>query len=100
MFGELYRFLLGFGTNQCFVYRYNLFLTLKKITFKTQKKREKKISLKMPGVITVSDFVRETNEDIKSPTTSSFVHRIPQCKDTVTKLEEVRYYYFEFIFKV
>ena len=54
----------------------------------------------MPGVITVSDFVRETNEDIKSPTTSSFVHRIPQCKDTVTKLEEVRYYYFEFIFKV
>ena len=100
MFGELYRFLLGFGTNQCFVYRYNLFLTLKKITFKTpKKKREKKFSLKMPGVITVSDFVRETNEDIKSPTTSSFVHRIPQCKDTVTKLEEVRYY-FEFIFKV
>jgi len=64
------------------------FLTLKKLHLKLQKKREKKISLKMPGVITVSDFVRETNEDIKSPTTSSFVHRIPQCKDTVTKLEE------------
>ena len=67
------------------------FLTLKKSHLKLQKKNvKKKFSLKMPGVITVSDFVRETNEDIKSPTTSSFVHRIPQCKDTVTKLEEVR----------
>ena len=45
---------------------------------------------KMPGVIAVSDFVRETREDFNSPTTSSFVHRIPQCKETVTKLEEVR----------
>merc|ERR1711963_1168171 len=45
-------------------------------------------SSKMPGVIAVSDFVRETREDFNSPTTSSFVHRIPQCKETVTKLEE------------
>ena len=43
----------------------------------------------MPGVIAVSDFVRETKEDFNSPTTSSFVHRIPQCKETVAKLEEV-----------
>jgi Arf-GAP/SH3 domain/ANK repeat/PH domain-containing protein len=44
----------------------------------------------MPGVIAVSDFVRETREDINSPTTSGFVNRIPQCKETVHKLEEVR----------
>jgi hypothetical protein len=44
----------------------------------------------MPGVIAVSDFVRETREDINSPTTSGFVNRIPQCKETVVKLEEVR----------
>lgn len=42
----------------------------------------------MPGVISVCDFVRETREDINSPTTSSFVNRIPQCKETVAKLEE------------
>jgi len=42
----------------------------------------------MPGVIAVSDFVRETREDINSPTTSGFVNRIPQCKETVHKLEE------------
>ena len=44
----------------------------------------------MPCVIAVSDFVRETREDINSPTTSGFVNRIPQCKETVIKLEEVR----------
>ncbi len=43
----------------------------------------------MPGVISVYDFVRETREDHSSPTTSNFVNRIPQCKETVTKLEEV-----------
>jgi hypothetical protein len=47
-------------------------------------------SAKMPGVISVYDFVRETREDYNSPTTSNFVNRIPQCKETVTKLEEVR----------
>lgn len=57
----------------------------------------------MPGVIAVSDFVRETKEDFNSPTTSSFVHRIPQCKETVAKLEEVGHrntvYCFRFIIK-
>ena len=44
----------------------------------------------MPGVISVSDFLRETREDLSSPTTSNFVAHIPQCKETVNKLEEVR----------
>ena len=54
----------------------------------------------MPGVIAVSDFVRETREDINSPTTSGFVNRIPQCKETVHKLEEVRpdFIFFEYFF--
>jgi Arf-GAP/SH3 domain/ANK repeat/PH domain-containing protein len=43
----------------------------------------------MPGLINVHDFVREVREDFNSPTTSNFVSRIPQCKDTVNKLEEV-----------
>ena len=47
---------------------------------------------KMPGAITVYDFVRETREDHSSPTTSNFVNRIPQCKETVTKLEEVSFF--------
>ena len=47
-------------------------------------------STEMPGVISVSDFLRETREDLSSPTTSNFVAHIPQCKETVNKLEEVR----------
>ena len=47
----------------------------------------------MPSVISVSDFIRETREDINSPTTSGFVNRIPQCKETVIKLEEVRLFF-------
>jgi Arf-GAP/SH3 domain/ANK repeat/PH domain-containing protein len=43
----------------------------------------------MPGGIPGSDFLRETREDLSSPTTSNFVTRIPQCKETVNKLEEV-----------
>lgn len=44
----------------------------------------------MPGVISVADFIRETRDDNSSPTTSNFVNRIPQCKETVNRLEEVR----------
>lgn len=40
-------------------------------------------------VLAVQDFVREVREDLSSPTTSNFVNRIPQCKETVYKLEEV-----------
>ena len=43
----------------------------------------------MPRVITVGEFVREAREDQASPTTSTFVHRIPQCRETVTRVEEV-----------
>ena len=48
----------------------------------------------MPGVAPISapDFVREVREDFNSPTTSNFVNRIPQCKETVAKLEEVRHW--------
>lgn len=42
----------------------------------------------MPGVITVGEFVREAKEDQASPTTSTFVHRIPQCRETITRVEE------------
>eukprot|EP00090_Calanus_glacialis_P033504 TRINITY_DN5567_c0_g1_i2.p1 TRINITY_DN5567_c0_g1~~TRINITY_DN5567_c0_g1_i2.p1 ORF type:complete len:1002 (-),score=143.51 TRINITY_DN5567_c0_g1_i2:841-3846(-) len=42
----------------------------------------------MPGVITVPEFIRETKEDYSSPTTSTFVNRIPQCRETVNKVEE------------
>ena len=47
----------------------------------------------MPSVAPISapDFVREVREDFNSPTTSNFVNRIPQCKETVAKLEEVRH---------
>ena len=48
-----------------------------------------RVVVKMPGVISASDFIRETREDLSSPTTSNFVSRIPQCKETVLKLEEV-----------
>lgn len=44
----------------------------------------------MPGLIAVSEFVEETREDYNSPTTSTFVSRMPQCRQTITSLEEVR----------
>lgn len=43
----------------------------------------------MPGLIAVSEFVEETREDYNSPTTSTFVSRMPQCRQTITSLEEV-----------
>lgn len=43
----------------------------------------------MPGLIGVSEFVDETREDYNSPTTSTFVSRMPQCRQTITCLEEV-----------
>ena len=44
----------------------------------------------MPGIITVPEFIRETREDYSSPTTSTFVNRIPQCRETINKMDEVR----------
>lgn len=43
---------------------------------------------KMPGLIGVSDFVEETREDYNSPTTSTFVSRMPQCRYTISAFEE------------
>ncbi|XP_008395337.1 arf-GAP with SH3 domain, ANK repeat and PH domain-containing protein 2b [Poecilia reticulata] len=38
--------------------------------------------------ISVTDFVAETNEDYKAPTTSSFTTRMSHCRNTVGALEE------------
>ncbi|XP_077296216.1 arfGAP domain of ASAP isoform X2 [Arctopsyche grandis] len=42
----------------------------------------------MPALIDVGDFIEETREDYSSPTTSTFVSRMPQCRNTVNSLEE------------
>lgn len=44
----------------------------------------------MPEVISVPDFVAETNEDYQAPTTSSFSTRMSHCRNAVAALEEVR----------
>lgn len=43
----------------------------------------------MPELITVTEFVAETNEDYKAPTTSSFTTRMSHCRNAVAALEEV-----------
>ncbi|XP_075237348.1 arfGAP domain of ASAP isoform X2 [Lycorma delicatula] len=42
----------------------------------------------MPALIGVSEFVDETREDYNSPTTSTFVSRMTQCRNTIATLEE------------
>ncbi|KAF6213619.1 hypothetical protein GE061_011340 [Apolygus lucorum] len=42
----------------------------------------------MPALISVNEFVDETREDYNSPTTSTFVSRMPQCRLTISNLEE------------
>ncbi|KAK5903011.1 hypothetical protein CgunFtcFv8_006827 [Champsocephalus gunnari] len=42
----------------------------------------------MPELISVTEFVSETNEDYKAPTTSSFTTRMSHCRNTVAALEE------------
>jgi Arf-GAP/SH3 domain/ANK repeat/PH domain-containing protein len=39
--------------------------------------------------MSVNEFVTETRDDFNSPTTSNFVSRMPQCRQTVASLEEV-----------
>jgi len=39
--------------------------------------------------ISVSDFMKEVWDDYKSPTTSTFVSRLGQCRSTASGLEEV-----------
>ena len=43
----------------------------------------------MPDQISVADFLAETWEDYNSPTTSNFVTRMGECKNTISALEEV-----------
>ena len=43
----------------------------------------------MPGLITIPEFVREAREDFNSPTTSTFCNRIPHCRDTISRYDEV-----------
>lgn len=43
----------------------------------------------MPGLIGVGEFIKETTEDFNSPTTSSFVERMPQLKEAINVFEEV-----------
>lgn len=45
----------------------------------------------MPGLIGVSEFLEETREDYNSPTTSTFVSRMVQCRQTIAALEEVSF---------
>uniref|UniRef100_A0A3P8TMZ3 ArfGAP with SH3 domain, ankyrin repeat and PH domain 2b n=1 Tax=Amphiprion percula TaxID=161767 RepID=A0A3P8TMZ3_AMPPE len=42
----------------------------------------------MPELISVTDFIAETNEDYKAPTTSSFTTRMSHCRNAVAALEE------------
>ncbi|XP_028997686.1 arf-GAP with SH3 domain, ANK repeat and PH domain-containing protein 2b [Betta splendens] len=43
----------------------------------------------MPEQISVTEFISETNEDYKAPTTSSFTTRMSHCRSAVAALEEV-----------
>ncbi|XP_065337278.1 arfGAP with SH3 domain, ANK repeat and PH domain-containing protein isoform X6 [Cloeon dipterum] len=42
----------------------------------------------MPALIDINEFVDETRDDYNSPTTSTFVSRMPQCRQTINALEE------------
>ena len=43
----------------------------------------------MPELISVLEFVNEANEDLNSPTTSTFVGKMGACRNVVSQLEEV-----------
>lgn len=51
----------------------------------------------MPALIGVGEFIEETREDYNSPTTSTFVSRMPQCRHTIGSLEEVARKRFDFL---
>lgn len=42
-----------------------------------------------PALIGISEFVEETRDDYNSPTTSTFASRMPDCRQTISILEEV-----------
>ncbi|XP_037953322.1 arfGAP with SH3 domain, ANK repeat and PH domain-containing protein [Teleopsis dalmanni] len=41
-----------------------------------------------PALIGISEFVEETRDDYNSPTTSKFATRMPDCRQTISVLEE------------
>ncbi|XP_066481141.1 arf-GAP with SH3 domain, ANK repeat and PH domain-containing protein 1-like isoform X2 [Tiliqua scincoides] len=43
----------------------------------------------MPELISVQEFISQTQEDLSSPTTSSFTSHMGKCRSTVYSLEEV-----------
>lgn len=43
----------------------------------------------MPGLIGISEFVDEAIDDYNSPTTSTFVSKMAQCRQTISGLEDV-----------
>ena len=43
----------------------------------------------MPDLISVLEFMAETTEDYKAPTTSNFTTRMSHCRNSVATLEEV-----------
>ena len=45
--------------------------------------------MKSNDMTDVTEFIRETWEDVKSPTTSTFALRMSHCRDTIAYLEEV-----------
>ena len=42
----------------------------------------------MPAMMSVAEFLDEARDDFNSPTTSTFVRRMAQCRQTVCALEE------------
>lgn len=43
----------------------------------------------MPGLIGITEFVDEAIDDYNSPTTSTFVSKMPQCRQTISGFEDV-----------
>lgn len=75
---------------ECSKWHSSSFATFNFITHEEDNTLTRVKRTRMPGVISVQDFVREVREDFSSPTTSNYVSRIPQCRESVNKLDEVR----------
>lgn len=58
---------------------------------KKNRKKSKQLCIAMPGLIGIGEFVDETKEDYHSPTTSTFVSRMSECRQTINGLEEVHW---------
>lgn len=72
----------------------------KKKTPQIQNEKKNIKILKMPGLIGIFEFVDETREDHSSPTTSTFVSKMPQCRQTILALEDVSFIYLFYRYSV